>query len=79
MIIDGEERKTYKEIIAHEKKQEWLRAMRDEMKSLHENHTYDLVKPPHGKKALKKKRFSNWRQKKITHNQVIKKIGSEII
>lgn len=57
MIIDMGERKTHQEIIAHEKKQEWLRAMRDEMKSLHENHTYDLVKPPNGKKALKKKGF----------------------
>lgn len=56
MIIDGGEWKTYQEVIAHEKKLEWLRAMQDEMKSLHENHTYDLVMPPNGKKALKKKK-----------------------
>jgi hypothetical protein len=29
--------------------------MQDEMKSLHENHTYDLVKLPKGKRALKNK------------------------
>ena len=29
--------------------------MKEEMKSLHENHTYDLVKPPKKKKILKNK------------------------
>ena len=29
--------------------------MQDEMKSLHENHTYDLVELPKGKRALKNK------------------------
>jgi len=28
-------------------------AMQDEMKSLHDDHIYDLVKTPKGKKALK--------------------------
>jgi len=27
-------------------------AMQDEIKSLHDNHTYDLVKLPNGKRAL---------------------------
>ena len=35
-----------------EEKQKWLDAMQDEMKSLHDNHTYDLVKLPKGKRAL---------------------------
>ena len=35
-----------------EEKKQWLDAMQDEMKSLHDNHTYDLVKLPKGKKAL---------------------------
>ena len=35
-----------------EEKKQWLDAMQDEMKSLHDNHTYDLVKLPKGKRAL---------------------------
>ena len=30
----------------------WLDAMKDEMKFIHDNHTFDLVKLPKGKKAL---------------------------
>jgi len=36
-----------------EEKKKWLDEMQDEMKSLHDNHTFDLVKLPKGKKALK--------------------------
>ncbi|RDX85023.1 hypothetical protein CR513_33842, partial [Mucuna pruriens] len=32
-----------------EERQKWLNAMQDEIKSLHDNHTYDLVKFPKGK------------------------------
>ena len=32
-----------------------IEAMQDEMKSLHENHTYELVKLPKGMRALKNK------------------------
>jgi hypothetical protein len=32
-----------------------LKAMQEEMKSLHENHTFKLVKLPKGKRALKNK------------------------
>ncbi len=35
-----------------EEKKKWLDAMQDEMKSLHDNHTYDLVKLSKCKKAL---------------------------
>lgn len=38
----------------HEKK-EWFRVTQEEMKSLCENHTYDLVKFPKGMKILKNK------------------------
>ena len=31
----------------------WMEAMKDEINSLHENHTFDLVKLPKGKKALR--------------------------
>lgn len=33
-------------------KVEWVKAMQEEMKSLHENHTYDSVELPKGRKAL---------------------------
>ena len=36
-------------------KNHWLEAMEDEMNSLHENNTFELVKLPKGKKALKNK------------------------
>lgn len=55
MISDQGEPETYEEVLKHENKTEWLTAMKEEMKSLHENHTYDLVKPPKGKKILKNK------------------------
>jgi len=34
---------------------EWMKAMQEEMDSLHKNHTYELVKLPKGKKVLKNK------------------------
>ena len=55
MLTDGGEPETYQEAASHEKKMEWLKAMQEELKSLHENHTYDFVKLPQGKKALKTK------------------------
>jgi hypothetical protein len=55
MITDKGEPESYEEAIASEKKIEWLNAMQDEMQSLHENHTYELVKLPKRKKALKNK------------------------
>ena len=36
-----------------ENKIKWVEAIQDEMKSLHENHYYELVKLPKGKRALK--------------------------
>ncbi|WKA04180.1 hypothetical protein VitviT2T_022237 [Vitis vinifera] len=38
-----------------ENKMMWVDAMRDEMESLHENHSFELVKLPKGKRALKNK------------------------
>ncbi|PKI59578.1 hypothetical protein CRG98_019987 [Punica granatum] len=45
----------YDEAVAHEHKEHWLKAMNEEMNSLSENHTYDIVKLPQGKRALKNK------------------------
>ena len=55
MISDQGEPETYQEVLKHENKIEWLKAMKKEMESLHENHTYDLVKPLKEKKILKNK------------------------
>ena len=55
MRTDGGELENYHEVLSYEKKGEWLSTMQDEMKSLRENHTYDLVKLPKGKRTLKKK------------------------
>ena len=55
ILTDGGELETYQEAILHENKKEWVKAMQEEMRSLLENHTYDLVKLPKGKKALKNK------------------------
>ena len=46
------EAKCYDEAIADEHEEKWLSAMQDEMDSLHDNYTYDLVELPKGKRAL---------------------------
>ncbi|RDX81881.1 hypothetical protein CR513_37392, partial [Mucuna pruriens] len=51
-LTDGEEPKCYQEAMESEERQKWLNAIQDEIKSLHDNHTYDLVKFPKGKKVL---------------------------
>ena len=55
MLTDEGEPKTYQEAILHESKTEWAKAMQEEVRSLLENHTYDLVKLLQGKKALRNK------------------------
>ncbi|CAN0846213.1 Retrovirus-related Pol polyprotein from transposon TNT 1-94 [Linum grandiflorum] len=55
MLSDGGEPECYQEAMSHEDKGEWNKAMQEEMKSLHDNHTYDLVKLPKGKRSLKNK------------------------
>ncbi|PKI76595.1 hypothetical protein CRG98_002904 [Punica granatum] len=55
LLTDGGEPECYGEAVAHEHKEHWLKAMNEEMNSLSKNHTYDLVKLPQGKRALKNK------------------------
>ena len=43
ILIDDEEPECFTEAIESEEKKKWLDAMKDEMKSLHDNHTFDLV------------------------------------
>ena len=55
LLTDGGEPECYAEAMEDEHKKECVNAMQDEMKSLHENHTFELVKLPKGKSALKNK------------------------
>lgn len=52
-LTDGGEPECYVEAMEDEHKNEWIDAMQDEMKSLYENNTFELVKLPKGKRALK--------------------------
>ena len=45
------EQKCFDEAFECDNKSAWLKAMQEERNFLHENHTYDLVKLSHGKKA----------------------------
>jgi hypothetical protein len=55
LMTDTGESTCYDEIVSDEHKNEWSEAMQDEMKSLYENDTFELVNLPKGKKALKNK------------------------
>ena len=55
LLTDAGELSCYEEAMSDEHKNHWLEAMEDEMNSLHENNTFELVKLPKGKKALKNK------------------------
>jgi len=52
-LTDGGEPESFKEVLDDENKKEWMDAMEDEMQSLRENNTFELVKLPKGKRALK--------------------------
>lgn len=55
LVTDGGEPETYDEAMSHVHREKWYDAMQDEMKSLHENHTFELMELPKGKRALKNK------------------------
>ncbi|GKV40824.1 hypothetical protein SLEP1_g48425 [Rubroshorea leprosula] len=52
LLTNGGEPETYYEAMESENKKEWLMAMQEEMNSLQENGTYELVELPKDKKAL---------------------------
>nr|GEW90380.1 retrovirus-related Pol polyprotein from transposon TNT 1-94 [Tanacetum cinerariifolium] len=56
LLTDGEEPEYYAKAMEDEHKKEWFEAKQDEMNSLHENNTFELVKLPKGKRSLKNKR-----------------------
>lgn len=55
-LTDGDEPECFHESRESDESQKWLDAMHDDMKLLHDNHTYGLVKLPEGK-ALKNRRI----------------------
>ncbi|KAD2393643.1 hypothetical protein E3N88_40620 [Mikania micrantha] len=55
LLTDGGEPECNAEAMEDEQKREWVEAMQDEMNSLYENHTFELVKLPKGKRTLKNK------------------------
>ena len=54
LTYEGEP-KCYEEVMTDIHKEKWYNAMQEEMYSLHENHTYELMQQPGGKKALRNK------------------------
>ena len=52
-MTDSGEPESYAEAMEDEHKKEWVYTVQDEMKSLYENNTFELVKRPKGKPALK--------------------------
>ena len=48
-ITEGREPESYEEAMGDENKMNRVDVMQDEMKSLHENHSFELVKLPKGK------------------------------
>ncbi|GMI64919.1 hypothetical protein HRI_000161200 [Hibiscus trionum] len=53
LLTGGGEPECYEEAMESECKDQWVEAMKDELQSLHDNHTFKLVKIPKGKRALK--------------------------
>jgi len=54
-LTDNDEPQNFSEAMESIEKGEWIKAMEEEISSLHENHTYDLVELPTGRKVLKNK------------------------
>ena len=55
LLTNDGEKECYEKSMEDEHKDKWIESMRDVMKSLHESHTYELVKLPKGMRALKNK------------------------
>lgn len=53
LLIDRGEPECYDEAMESECKDNWVEAMKDELRSLYDNLTFELVKLPKGKRALK--------------------------
>lgn len=71
LITDEGEPESLQEVLSHSDKDHWLKAMQEEMDSLKKNETYDLVKPPKGKKVLKNRWL--FKNKKVDNKLVKRK------
>ena len=49
LVTDGGESKYFQEAISHTQKEKRFEAMQEEMKSQHENHTFDLLELSRGR------------------------------
>lgn len=56
MVTDNGESEYYQEVISNVDKEKWLKFMQEDVNSLQENHTFELVKFPKGRRTLK----NNW-------------------
>lgn len=68
LLTDGGEPECFDDVLKSEQKEQWFRAMQDEMESLYDNHTFDLVKLPKGKKALKNRWVYRLKQEEHSSN-----------
>ncbi|KAH9682681.1 hypothetical protein KPL71_027445 [Citrus sinensis] len=50
--LDNDEPKTYREAVSGKDADKWIKAMKDEMESLHKNNTWKLVKRPENKRVV---------------------------
>ncbi|XP_057972666.1 uncharacterized protein LOC131160801 [Malania oleifera] len=66
LLTEGGELECYVEAVEDEHKSNWVDAMQDEMWSLYENHTIELVKLPKGKRALTNRWIYKAKQQKHT-------------
>ena len=55
LLIDEDDQECYEDDMADKHKEKWQNALQDEMDSLHEIYTYDLVELLKGKRALRNK------------------------
>ena len=55
LLTDEGDPKSFQEAKEDTHNRKWLSAMQDEMDSLHENHTYELMELPKGKRTLRNK------------------------
>ena len=64
LLTDGGEPEDIEEAMENADKQQWLHAMKDKMKSLYDNQTFELVKLSKGKRALKNRWIYRLKQEK---------------
>ena len=72
LLTNGGEPESHEEAMENENKMKWDDAMKDEMKSLHMNHSFELVKLLKGKRALKNRWVYKVKQEEHTSHPLYK-------